>query len=169
MCGVTGTIASMVLTALSAASQGRSQLQQAADHREQLRYQQLQEEHNKKAAHEQLKATLAEGEVEADRQRRAAARAQGEQTSLLAARGFALDSGSGQSLLAEGAEGAAYENARIRHATALNAWKQQQYIDTHSNNGGMLRLKRYAIRDDEAVAQSLLGGLNSISRLARRI
>lgn len=164
MCGVTGQLVSLVGTVFSTASRIKSQQAAEENQREQLRQRLLQEEYNQNAARERAKIALANGEVEAEQQRREAARKQGEQTSLLAASGFELDSGSTESLLAEGAEEAAHANARIRHRSAMDAWNQQNAMVESGSRQNILRLKRDSIADRDDQTQSLLGGLNSISR-----
>lgn len=164
MCGVASQIASIALTAFSTATRIKAQEADERAQREVLRQKMVQEEYNKNAAREQMKVALAQGEADADKQRREAARKQGEKASMLAASGFAMDSGSAESLLAESAEEAAHENARIRHNAALEAWKQQTAVDAASNRQGVLRIRRDAISERDDKTQSLLGGLNSISR-----
>lgn len=164
MCGVAKQIASIAMTAFSTASRVNSLDANSRAQREELRHRMLQEEYNKNAAREQMKVTLAQGEAEAEKQRRKAAREQGERASMLAASGFELDSGSMESLLAEGAEEAAHDNAQIRHNAALEAWRQQAVMDTAGNRQGLLKIQRNALSHKDDKTQSLLGRLNSISR-----
>lgn len=164
MCGVARQIASIAMTALSTATRVNSLDAESKFQREHLRHQMITEEYNKNAAKEQMKVALAQGEADAEKQRRQGAREQGDRASMLAASGFELDSGSMESLLAEKAEEVAYDNAQIRHNTALEAWKQQAGMDAADARQGMLKIRRDALLHNDDKKQSLLGGLNSISR-----
>lgn len=164
MCGVAKQIASIAVTALSTATRVNAINADNRAEREMLRQRMMQEEYNKNAAREQMKVALAQGEADAEKQRRQAAREQGERASMLAASGFELDSGSMESLLAEKAEEGAYDNAQIRQNAALDAWKQQIGMDAARHNQGLLKIRRDAVNHRDDKKQSLLGGLNSISR-----
>lgn len=164
MCGVAKQIASIAMTAFSTASRVNALDASHKAQREELRHRMLQEEYNKNAAKEQMKVALAQGEAEAEKQRREAAKQQGDRASMLAASGFEIDSGSMESLLAEKAEEAAHDNAQVRHNAALEAWRQQANIDAADSRQGMLKIRRDALSHKDDKTQSLLGGLNSLSR-----
>ena len=75
------------------------------------------------ATQDQLaKNEISKGIADRERHLRDAGRKQGEAASMLAANGFALDSGSAASMLAESAEESAYDANIISHNAANAAW-----------------------------------------------
>ncbi len=121
-------VSAALLVATTVASIGMQQVQahQAAkEATAQAKYAAEAQDNEQARNMEEARRALQRGELEADRQRRQASRANGGSVSMLAASGFELDSGSNLSLLMENAEEAQHENAMIRFNAANEAWQYQ--------------------------------------------
>ena len=118
---------------------------------------------NEQATQQQLAQNeVAKGVAERDRLLRQASRQQGEATSMLAANGFALDSGSNLSLLAEGAEEAQYDANIVTQNANMAAWQHQVGATKAANDGSMFAYQKQQANSGNsllAMGGTLLGGI----------
>lgn len=118
---------------------------------------------NEQATQQQLAQNeVAKGVAERDRLLRQASRQQGEATSMLAANGFALDSGSNISLLAEGAEEAQYDANIVTQNASMAAWQHQVGATKAGNDISMFDYQKKQANSGSSMLSlggTLLGGI----------
>lgn len=156
------TIASLAVTAVSTAvgmyAQNQQGKQQQAAANAQAEYN-MQVAENDKAMQRQLAQNeLAKGEADRERLQRQAARQQGEMTSMLAASGFQLDSGSNLSMLGESAEEAQYDANIVSQNAARAAWQHEAGMTAADNQMSMISAQQANSKPSGAASMLNMGG-----------
>ena len=162
------TIATLAVTAVSTAvsmyAQNQQGKQQAKAATASAEYN-LQVAENEKATQQQLAQNeVAKGIADRDRHMRNVSRQQGEMTSMLAASGFEIDSGSSLSMLGESAEEAQYDANIITQNADRAAWQHQVGMTALDNQTSMLSYQKANAKPDTAssligMGGTLLGGI----------
>lgn len=132
----------LLSTATSMYAQNEQSRQQQAAATAQLEGQMRQAEYDKAVRQEAANLENAKGIAERDRAMRAARMRLAEQTSMLAAGGFELDSGSNLSLLADGAEEAQYDADLMTHEINARNWQNQVGVTSGDNQLSLLATEK---------------------------
>lgn len=166
MCSFTAAsiITTIVSTAVSVAAQAQSSSVQAKAQRNAAEYN-AQLSANEAAVQEQnARNEMAKGIAERERQQRNAARQMGTMRAALGASGFAMDFGSGLSLLAESAEEHQYDSQTIMSNAAQAAWGHQVAANSALNNRGFAKYQAANANSGQGASllnmgSTILGGI----------
>lgn len=173
MCEITATTMLVSSLAMSALSTGVGMYAQSEQQRAAQKAANDQAEYNSQVAAQQqaTQEQLAQNEVakgisERDRFLRNASRQQGDAASMLAAGGFAMDSGSALSLLGESAEEAQYDADIISQNANMAAWQHQMGATSAANDRSMFAYQKANAGSGKTASMlgmggTLLGGIAS--------
>lgn len=149
-------------TAMYTQNEQRKMQQEAAT--TQLETQMQQQEYEKAVRQDTANLENAKGIAERDKAMRAAQLRLGEQTSMLAAGGFELSSGSNVSMLADSAREAQYEADVMTSEINARNWQNQVGVSNADNQLSLLATQKDNVNngpDRLALGTTLIGGLTS--------